>query len=70
MNEGLNPFLCADYHKKLAGMSGFMSDESMRGILLHCSNDTILHLLEATHMMLHNLRMDSTKLFRRVLVSK
>merc|ERR1711907_323504 len=35
-----------DYHRKLATLSGFMSDDQMRGILLHFSNDNVLHLLE------------------------
>ena len=34
------------YHKKLAEQCGF-SQGQMRGVLLHCSNDVILHLLEA-----------------------
>jgi len=35
-----------EYHRSLANLAGFASDDEMRGILLHCSNDTMLHLIE------------------------
>merc|ERR1712100_204353 len=50
-----------DYHKTLAAQSGFGVDD-MRGILLHHSNDTVLHLLEgpapAVNALVNTLRGD------------
>lgn len=54
VESGKNTQDIEDYHRKLSTLSGFVDADAMRGILLHCSNDTILHLLEGPAMQVGN----------------